>query len=79
MQTDDTAEGPEASHGPTIRHRSIGVVLVLLSGAAIAIVPTSAKLAFETNANTLTVVTLRGVVGLALMALFMAAAGWERG
>ena len=65
----------EASHGPTIRHRLIGVLLVLLSGAAIAIVPTSAKLAFEASANTLTVVTLRGVVGLALMAFFMAAAG----
>src|SRR5262249_50282353 len=75
MQTDNAVEDPEASHGPTIRHRLIGVLLVLLSGAALAIVPTSAKLAFESSANTLTVVTLRGVVGLALMALFMAAAG----
>lgn len=57
------------------RHRLIGVLLVLLSGAAIAIVPTSAKFAFEANANTLTVVTLRGIVGLALMALFMAVTG----
>ena len=75
MQTDNAADGPEASHGPTVRYRLIGVLLVLLSGAAIAIVPTSAKLAFEANSNTLTVVTLRGVVGLALMALFMIAAG----
>jgi drug/metabolite transporter (DMT)-like permease len=57
------------------RQRLIGVLLVLLSGAAIAIVPTSAKFAFEADANTLTVVTLRGVVGLALMVLFMAASG----
>jgi drug/metabolite transporter (DMT)-like permease len=56
-----------------IRLRLIGVVLVLLSGVAIAIVPTSAKLAFEAGANTLTVVTLRGIVAIALMALAMAA------
>ena len=66
---------PQASNGPSVRHRLIGILLVLLSGAAIAVVPTSAKLAFEADANTLTVVTLRGVVGMALMALFMAAAG----
>jgi drug/metabolite transporter (DMT)-like permease len=55
------------------KSRLLGVLLVLLSGMAIAVVPTSAKLAFDTGANTLTVVTLRGVVGMALMALFMAA------
>src|SRR4029450_8413280 len=42
---------------------------------AIAVVPTSAKLAFEAGANPPTVVTLRGIVGMALMALFMAASG----
>lgn len=53
----------------------LGVLLVLLSGLAIAVVLTAAKLAFESGANTLTVVTLRGLVGMALMALFMAASG----
>lgn len=67
--------GHPADAAPTARHRLIGVLLVLFSGLAIAIVPTSAKFAFEADANTLTVVTLRGVVGLALMALFMAATG----
>lgn len=61
-------------HAPP-RKRLIGILLVLLSGVAIAIVPTSAKLAFESGANTLTVVTLRGIVAIALMALFMAAYG----
>lgn len=58
-----------------VRPQLLGVLLVLLSGLAIAIVPTAAKLAFESGANTLTVVTLRGLVGMALMALFMAASG----
>lgn len=48
---------------------------MLLSGTAIAVVPTCAKLAFEAGAGTLTVVTLRGVVGIVLMVLFMAASG----
>lgn len=45
-----------------------GALLVLLSAAAIAVVPTAARLAFEAGSNTLTVVTLRGVIGVALMA-----------
>ena len=57
------------------RHRLLGISLVLLSGAAIAVVPTSAKLAFEAGSNTPTVVALRGVVGMALMILFMAVSG----
>lgn len=72
MDMDDGA-GHRADTATTGRQRLIGVLLVLLSGAAIAIVPTSAKFAFEAEANTLTLVTLRGVVGLVLMALFMAA------
>ena len=55
--------------------RLIGVSFVLLSGAAIAVVPTAAKFAFEAGANTLTVVTLRGVLGVALTALLMVASG----
>ena len=62
------------SGGP-VRHRLLGVLLVLLSGLAIAVVPTAAKLAFQAGVNTLTAVTLRGVVGMAFIALFMAAFG----
>jgi drug/metabolite transporter (DMT)-like permease len=61
--------------GRPVGRRLLGVLLVLLSGLAIAIVPIAAKLALEAGANTLTVVTLRGVVGMALMALIMVAAG----
>jgi len=79
MEEDESADcqapGLETWSWQPARHRLLGVLLVLLSGVAIAVVPTSAKLAFDAGANTLTVVTLRGVVGLALMALFMAAFG----
>lgn len=68
-----SASGSGTLNERPAKSRLLGVLLVLLSGMAIAIVPTSAKLAFDTGANTLTVVTLRGVVGMALMALFMAA------
>ena len=59
----------------TVERRLIGVSLVLLSGAAIAVVPTAAKFAFEAGASTLTVVTLRAVLGVALTALLMVASG----
>jgi drug/metabolite transporter (DMT)-like permease len=58
-----------------VERRLIGVLLVLLSGVAIAMVPIAAKLAFGAGGNTLTVVTLRGVVGLTLTAMLMAASG----
>ena len=68
-----TSSDQDAANVRPSRHRLLGISLVLLSGAAIAIVPTSAKLAFEAGSNTSTVVALRGVVGMALMILFMAA------
>ena len=52
-----------------------GIALVLLSGSAIAVVPTAAELAFESGSNPLTILTLRSIVGVALMALVMAASG----
>jgi drug/metabolite transporter (DMT)-like permease len=72
MPCKSSASGSETLNERSAKSRLLGVLLVLLSGMAIAIVPTSAKLAFDAGANTLTVVTLRGVVGMALMALFMA-------
>jgi drug/metabolite transporter (DMT)-like permease len=53
--------------------RWIGISLVLLSGMAIAVVPTSAKLAFDAGSNTLTVLAVRGLIGTALMAVLVAA------
>jgi drug/metabolite transporter (DMT)-like permease len=76
MEANDAAYcSANTAQGRQAKHRPLGVMLVLLSGVAIAVVPTSAKLAFGAGANTLTVVTLRGVVAIALMGLFMAASG----
>ncbi|HEX6012167.1 MAG TPA: DMT family transporter [Geminicoccaceae bacterium] len=55
---------------PTYR-QAAGVLLVLASTVAFAIGPTAAKLALDNGSNTLTVVTLRGVVGAALMGLLV--------
>lgn len=51
------------------------MLLVVLSAAAFAVGPTAARLAFDDGSNTLTVVALRGIVGLGLTALLIAAAG----
>lgn len=51
--------------------RAVGILLVLLAKVAFAIGPIAAKLALENGSNTLTVVTLRGVIGAALMALLI--------
>ncbi len=48
---------------------AFGVLLVVASTIAFAIGPTAAKLALENGSNTLTIVTLRGVIGAVLMAL----------
>ena len=54
------------------RQTLIGIALVLASAAALAVAPTAAKLALDSGGNTLTVVALRGAIGLALMALLLA-------
>jgi drug/metabolite transporter (DMT)-like permease len=54
------------------RQPLIGIALVLASAAALAVAPTAAKLALDSGGNTLTVVALRGAIGLALMALLLA-------
>ena len=54
------------------RQPLIGIALVLASAVALAIAPTAAKLALDSGGNTLTVVALRGAIGLALMALLLA-------
>jgi drug/metabolite transporter (DMT)-like permease len=51
--------------------RNVGVVLVLTSAIAFAIGPTGAKLALENGSNTLTVVTLRGLIGAVLLGVLI--------
>ncbi len=46
----------------------LGIALVVFSTAVMATTPTLAKLAFDAGSNTLTVVTLRTLIGAALMA-----------
>ena len=53
--------------------QGLGIGLVLLSAAVMATAPTLARLAFEAGSNTLTVVTLRTLIGAALMAGMLAA------
>ena len=54
------------------RQTLIGIALVLASAAALAVAPTAAKLTLDSGGNTLTVVALRGAIGLALMGLLLA-------
>jgi drug/metabolite transporter (DMT)-like permease len=56
---------------PLTDKQAAGILLVLVSTIAFAIGPTAAKLALDNGSNTLTVVTLRGVIGAALMALLI--------
>ena len=50
---------------------TIGVLLIILSAVAFAVGPTGAKLAFENGSNTLTVITLRGAIGAALLGVLI--------
>ena len=52
-----------------------GILLALASAVAFAVGPTAAKVAFDYGSNALTVVTLRGVGGAALMAVLIPLAG----
>ncbi len=58
---------PQATGRPLI-----GIALVFASAAALAVAPTAAKLALEAGGGTLTVVALRGAIGLTLMGLLLA-------
>lgn len=58
------------SSGARAERRS-GLVLVLTSAVAFAIGPIAAKIALDNGSNVLTVVTLRGAIGAALLALLV--------
>lgn len=53
--------------------RYIGILLVLTSSVGFAIGPTAAKVALDNGANTITVVTLRGAIGAAFLAMLIVA------
>jgi drug/metabolite transporter (DMT)-like permease len=57
------------------RHEAIGLAMVVLSTVAIAIVPGFAKLAYVGGSNTLTVITTRSIVSVALTWLAMISLG----
>jgi len=59
----------------TAPSQALGIGMVLLSAAVMATAPTLARLAFDAGSNTLTVVTLRTLIGAALMAGMLAALG----
>lgn len=60
-----------------------GVALVILSTVCLSLAPTAAKLAYLDGSNTLTVLTLRGLVAVGLMLLLVGALerqwSWDRG
>lgn len=67
--------GARATASPTAKRPIIGILLVLLSAAAVALSPTAAKLALDAGSNTLTVVAARGAIGVVLMGALIAGTG----
>src|SRR5262245_1796138 len=51
------------------RRYAIGVALVVMSTIALSTAPTAAKIAYDAGSNTLTVLALRGLIAIALMAV----------
>lgn len=67
--------GLPATPVPSLRYQAIGAAMVVLSTLAIAIVPTFTKLAFDGGSNTLTVITARSILTVALTWLVMVVLG----
>ena len=55
--------------------QATGILLVVLSAILTAVVPTAAKLALEAGATTLTVLSARGLIAVAVLSLAMVATG----
>jgi drug/metabolite transporter (DMT)-like permease len=55
--------------------QATGILLVVLSAILTAVVPTAAKLALEAGATTLTVLSARGLIAVAVLSLAMLATG----
>lgn len=54
----------DARASPSLKLQVIGIALVIISTLAIAIVPTFAKLAYDSGSNTLSIITGRGIVSV---------------
>ena len=52
-------------------NRRVGIILILTSAVAFAIGPIGAKIALDNGSNILTVVTLRGAIGAAVLSLLL--------
>ena len=62
----------EATPAPTMSRDTLGIALVLLSGTGVVLLPTSARLAFDSGSNLLTVAFARGVIAaLILLAIVL--------
>ena len=60
-------------------HGSIGILLVVISTVAIAIVPSLARLAYDGGTNPLTLITVRSIVtALVGLTVLLPTAGWRR-
>ena len=70
-QTGDDFERSGTASSFRRRRELSGLALVVLSTVAIAIVPSFAKLAYDGGSNTLTVITARSIVSVALTWLAM--------
>lgn len=64
-----------AARYPASHAALLGIALVLVSAAALAIVPTAAKMAFLAGSNTLTLVTTRAAIAVALISALIAVSG----
>lgn len=74
--TDRIQQGQNSTVHRLHGHRQLfGAALVVLSAAAIAIVPTFAKLAYDGGSDTLTVITARSIVSAAACLLVMTVLG----
>ena len=63
----------EQATSPT--QQATGIFLVVLSAVLTAVVPTSARLAYDAGATTLTVLSARGIIAVAVLSLAMLAMG----
>jgi drug/metabolite transporter (DMT)-like permease len=75
--TERLDDRPQIVGAPSIapRRHILGSAMVVLSAVAIAVVPSFAKLAYEGGSNTLTVITARSIMSVALIWLVMMGLG----
>lgn len=57
----------ETTPAPTASRDTLGIAFILLSGTGVVLLPTTAKLAFESGSNLLTVALARGLIATAIL------------